>query len=260
MKRFLPKIKKHLALIIISMPIVTWGGTDSNANDSKNEPPEVGNFSLSTSQQPGPFLSFGQTLIEKNQVQLYLGAGYLKVQSDNFLTLTPSAVYGLSDKAALLLSVPVALDYEVSKAHSHGLGDIYLQGEYGIYDFSNSKYTEGMTIVGGLTAPTGSFYKSPPTGLGTTSFFLGTTYNRMSVEWLAFASTGVVMITNHDDIKLGNQYLYQLGLGHNIKSEPGKYIFSSLIELNGIYARKNKIFGEFDPDSGGNLIYIIPSL
>jgi len=32
------------------------------------KPPTTGNFSLATSQQPGPFFSFGQNIIDKNQL------------------------------------------------------------------------------------------------------------------------------------------------------------------------------------------------
>ncbi|MBA2649358.1 MAG: hypothetical protein H0U75_07145 [Legionella sp.] len=68
------------------------------------------------------------------------------------------------------------------------------------------------------------------------------------------------MIQDHHNIEPGDQYLYQLGLGHNIKSETDKYIFFGLVELNGFYQQTNKFMGEVDPNFGGHLIYIIPSL
>lgn len=169
-------------------------------------------------------------------------------------------VYGLSNKASFLVTVPVAANYVNETSRSHGLGDTYFQGEYAVYENSNVRYTEQMTFVGGLTAPTGSVNKDPSTGFGSSSYFLGSTYNRMSVDWLGFASSGLNVITKHNGMKLGNQYLYQMGLGRNIKSEAEKYIFFGLVEVNGIYTEKDKFIGEVDPNSGGNLVNIIPSL
>ncbi|HFF3083611.1 hypothetical protein [Legionella pneumophila] len=122
------------------------------------------------------------------------------------------------------------------------------------------KYVDQMTFVGALTAPTGSAKKDPSTGFGSLSYFLGGTYNRMSVDWFGLVSSGLNVITKHDGMKLGNQYLYQFGLGRNIKSETGKYIFFGLVEVNGVYTGKDKFIGEIDPNSGGNLVSIIPSL
>ncbi|MFO3070547.1 hypothetical protein SCQ64_15480, partial [Legionella pneumophila serogroup 1] len=44
------------------------------------------------------------------------------------------------------------------------------------------------------------------------------------------------------------------------KSKTGKYIFFGLVEVNGIYTGKDKFIGDVDPNSGGNLVNIIPSL
>lgn len=61
-------------------------------------------------------------------------------------------------------------------------------------------------------------------------------------------------------MQLGSNYVYQAGIGRNIKSLKDKYIFSGLIEIDGQYFEKNKIGGSYDPNSGGNLIYLTPSL
>ncbi|WP_454784638.1 transporter [Legionella sp. WA2024007413] len=226
---------------------------------AENEPPNIGNFALPPSQQPGPFLSFGQSLIEKGQMQFYVAPNYLKSRSEHFLSTPISFVYGLSDKASLLLSLPIAASY-VSDNHSSGIGDIYIQGEYAPYDNSTSKYAEQLTVVGGLSAPSGSFRKDPPTGFGAPSYFLGSTYNRMSVDWLWFAASGLTWIEKNGEVKLGTQYLYQSGLGRNIKSVTGKYIFFSLVEVHGVHMDKDKVSGEADPDTGGDLLLITPSL
>ncbi len=234
--------------------------SDELSSESISEPPIQGNFALPTAQQPGPFLAFGQSLIDKNQVQLYISSTIFRNESQTLKTITPNLVFGLSDQASILISTPIAVNYANETSHSHGLGDAYFQGEYAIYDKANANYADQLTVVGGLTLPTGSFEKEPSTGIGSNSYFFGTTFNRMSVDWLGFASSGLNWITKHDNFKQGNQFLYQLGLGRNIKSEPGKYIFSGLIELLGTYSEKDRLRSEIDPDSGGNLVVVTPSL
>ncbi|MFO8676630.1 hypothetical protein SC540_01940 [Legionella pneumophila serogroup 1] len=259
MKNFLCNMRSlSLLLIISSLPKFAIGEVSSS--ESQNEPPNLGNFALPTSQQPGPFFSFGQSLIDKNQIQFYVSPNYLYYKNENYLTISPSMVYGLSNKASFLVTVPVAASYRNETSRSNGLGDTYFQGEFAFYEHSNFRYVDQMTFVGGLTAPTGSVNKDPSIGFGAVSYFLGGTYNRMSVDWLAIASTGLNVITKHHGMKLGNQYLYQMGLGRNIKSKTGKYIFFGLVEVNGIYTGKDKFIGEVDPNSGGNLVNIIPSL
>ncbi|HAT1822054.1 TPA: hypothetical protein I8Z14_002620 [Legionella pneumophila] len=259
MKNFLYKTKNlSLLLVICALPKIAIG--DASSTELQNEPPDIGNFALPASQQPGPFLSFGQSLIDKNQIQFYVSPNYLHYKNEHYLTISPSVVYGISNQASFLVTEPVAANYVNETSRSNGLGDTYFQGEYAFYENSNFKYVDQMTFVGGLTAPTGSAKKEPSTGFGSVSYFLGGTYNRMFVDWFGLVSSGLNVITKHDGMKLGNQYLYQVGLGRNIKSETGKYIFFGLVEMHGVYSEKDKFIGEVDLNSGGNLVNIIPSL
>lgn len=251
------RIKFSLFFIVCVLPKVVMGEVLSKEAQS---PPNIGNFALPDAQQPGPFLSFGQSIIGQNQVQIYGVPSYLRIKPEQYLSFYTSGVYGLSDKAAFLVTVPNAVKYDNDISKSNGLGDLYFQGEYAFYEKLNYRYDEQMSLVGGVTLPTGSINQDPSTGLGSVSYFLGGSYNRMSVNWLWFTSAGLTTISKHAGIELGNQYFYQMGVGRNIKSETGKFIFSGLLEVNGIYTNKNKFEGSVVPDSGGNLIYIAPSL
>jgi hypothetical protein len=224
------------------------------------QPPSIGLFTLPTSQEPGPFFSFGQNIIEKNKLQIYLSPNYLKVDDGNFFAITPSFLYGLTDSASFFLSTPLAIDYRNGTDHSSGTGDTGLQFEYAFYQSSDITKYEFATVVTAVTLPTGSIYKSPPTGFGSPAYFFGATFNRSFIEWFWFVSPGISVTTPYKEIRLGSQYLYQLGIGHDILSMKNKYTFSGLIELNGQYTEKNKVFGQTIPDSGGNVIFIAPSL
>ncbi|HSW71656.1 MAG TPA: hypothetical protein VLH77_06765, partial [Gammaproteobacteria bacterium] len=59
--------------------------------------------------------------------------------------------------------------------------------------------------------------------------------------------------------KFGNTYLYQAGFGRNIKSTH-QWLFAWMLEGDGSYTQKNRISGVIDPNSGGNVIYLTPSI
>lgn len=232
----------------------------ASSHEVDNKIPPEGNFSLEASQQPGPFFSFGQNIIDKNQSQLFVDENFLKLNQAHFTALPILGLYQISKNASLLAVLPFNLDFRVSDHHSSGLGDIDLQGEYAIYRRTTSTHTKQMTVVTGITFPTGSFKKNPPTGFGTSSFFLGATYNETYVNWLWFISPGFVTFKKQSNFEWGDQILYQLGMGKVIKSKPNAYIFSGLLEIDGLYLEKNKISGIVQNNSGGNIIWIGPSL
>jgi hypothetical protein len=247
-----------IVLYLLSLSInAKDGSTDSTL---QNQPPSRGNFALGSSQQPGPLVSFGQSIIDKGQLQLFLEPTYLKTRSDTYLATTPSILYGLYDVASLYISLPVALNYRSDPDHSSGVSDALYQLEYAFYEGSNAQYTQQATILAYATMPSGSLYKSPPTGTGSPVFFLGTTYNVMFVDWLWFVSPGVYLPTAYNELEQGNQYLYQFGLNRVFASREDKYIFAGMLELNGIYTEKSKLFGQLLPDTGGNVFGITPSL
>lgn len=223
-------------------------------------PPNEGNFSLSASQEVGPLFSFGQTLIGKNVLQAYIFPSCLKVTRGNYTQLGASLLYGVTDDLAVMLTLPWGLSYADKHNRSSGLGDVSVQGEYAIYSMTNADYETQATLVASLSLPTGSALKNPPTGYGSTALFGGFTYNRYYVNWLWFISPGVLVTTTHDGIHSGQSYFYQAGLSHTISVSPGKYIFSGLLELDGQYSDKNRYFKEADPDSGGTVIFLSPSL
>ncbi|WP_233588451.1 hypothetical protein [Legionella septentrionalis] len=224
------------------------------------KPPSINNFALGESQQPGPFFSFGQNIINKNQLQFFLETNYLSSTTQNLLTVVPAFLYGITDNASILVNIPVAANYSAQDSRSSGIADASIQGEYAFYNANNAKASKQATVVAAISAPTGSLKKNPPTGFGAPSYFLGTTYNEMFVDWWWFASPGVLLIEASDNAHLDTQYWYQTGLGKNLYSASNRYIFSALLELDGQYSEKDKIFGQYDPNSGGNIVYITPSV
>lgn len=243
-------------LFQISFLLALCFSFDSNAV----EPPKIGNFALPDSQQPGPFIGFGQNIIDKGQTQLFLFADAYQGPQRRTDDVIPSVLYAITDDFSVFFNVPFATSYKANATKSSGIEDIFLQLEYAYYNKKTATYTDQFTLVANMTFPTGSGSKVPPTGVGSTSYFLGATFGRIYVDWFAFTSYGAIVTTARDQVKFGNQALYEVGIGRNIFSVPSKWIVAWMLEGNGLYSEKNKFNSVKDPNSGGNLFFMTPSL
>lgn len=230
-----------------------------SAEEDEQKQAKIGNFALRQSQQPGPLVSFGENIIDKNEVILYFFADDYIGKNKYFVDLIPGVVYGVSDKFSVFLNVPVTPGYKMGAQHSSGFEDVFLQCEYLVYGKDTKYSSEQITVVASFSFPSGSALKNPPTGFGSMGYFIGGTYNRTLVDWFYFTSYGVNLSTSNHHTKIGNVYLYELGFGRNIADVDG-WIFAWLVELDGIYQIRNRIRGVLDLNSGGNVIYIVPSL
>lgn len=232
---------------------------DENKEQEKVEPPPFGNFSLPASQQPYGLFAFGGNIIDKGEVQFFFFADCFKGKNKLIFDLIPSVVFGVSDIFSISFNFPFTPKLIDGCHQSSGLEDFFIQFEYSFYNKKTFCYVDQATFVGNITVPTGSVKKNPPTGFGSPSFFLGGTYTRMMIKWFVFTAHGAILTTSDHRTKIGDQFLYQFGFGRNIPSPPG-WIYAWMVEIDGQYNKKNRIHGHIDPNSGGNTIYVTPSL
>jgi Putative MetA-pathway of phenol degradation len=229
--------------------------------EEKPSVPPIGNFSVPTAMQLAPLVSFGQLLIGQNVLLTELTGGYLHGQDSYTSLIAPNAIYGIRNDLALYVNIPFYPKNRSGSSHSSGLGDILLQGEYAYYNLTTREYVLQGTIVANVQFPTGSSTKDPPTGTGSYSYLLGTTFAYQSFNWYAFISPGVHLTTTHHGTKFGNSYLYQCGFARYIDAlSPPGWIFDLMVEFDGTYMEKDKIHGKKDRDSGGNTIFVTPSI
>lgn len=231
-----------------------------NKQATQTSPPSRGIFALTPSQQPGPLISLGQNIIDKNQVQVFFFADVFKGKEKQAIDLIPSLLYGLTDDLSLFLNVPVAVGYKQNEQHSAGIEDLFIQAEYAFYGKKTVEWFDQATFITNISFPTGSIKKEPATGVGAASFLVAATFSRTTPDWFGFTSPGVVFTTSHQGTKFGNQFLYQCGYGRNISAVKSEYIFAWMLEIDGQYNQKNKLRTIDDPNSGGNTIYVTPSL
>ncbi|OGV35370.1 MAG: hypothetical protein A3E88_07425 [Legionellales bacterium RIFCSPHIGHO2_12_FULL_35_11] len=264
-------LERSLLLItsfLISISFCAYARQATGLTESEAHPPHLGNFALPQSQQPGPFFSFGQNILEKNQFQAYLQTTYEQRRLAYFTWATPALVYGVTDAISVMVALPIAIEYAETLHHSSGLDEAFVQGEWAFYNRSSFKSTEQGTLVGAVNFPTGSTKKEPSTSYGVTSYFIGGTYNQTFVNWLWFVSAAAFHVPPYEATHRYNQYLYQYGLGRNIKSVTNKYIFFGLLEFNGNYEEIKEIqikHHHHVPEKStiykyGNVIYATPSL
>lgn len=225
----------------------------------KVEPPKIGNFSLPSSQQPSGLFGFGANVIDKDEIQLSFFADEFIGKRRATIDLIPSVLFGITDELSVYFIFPLTPLFKDGHKRSSGFEDFAVQFEYAFYNRSTSTYVDQATILGNIMFPTGSTHKHPPTGFGSPSFFVGSTFYRMYVDWFLFVMPGALLTTSNHGTKLGEQFLYQCGIGRNFYTPKG-WIYAWMIEVDGQYSKKNRIHGDIDPNSGGNVIYATPSL
>lgn len=228
---------------------------------SVGTPPSIGNFSLADSQQPGPLLSFGQTIIDRNQVQLSFDTVSPYHIGGSFDNLNASLTYGISDATALYFNYPIKSDPQIRTYRKSNLIDVTLQLEHAFYTSGDTHYQDQATFVGGLSLPTEpSGREGISRGYGAPTYFVGTTYTRTYVDWQMFVSPGAQITTASNHARLGSQYLYEAGIGHSILYTSGQSLLFGLLEMDGQYTDKDQVFGVQKPNTGGNMILLTPSI
>lgn len=225
----------------------------------EEKPPKIGNFSLPASQQPSGLFSFGGNIIDQGEVQIFFFADEF-VGSKRLVTdVIPGVLFGVTKDFSLFFNAPFTPSMREDNHSSSGLEDFFVQLEYAFYTKETPTYSDQATIVGNITFPTGSVRKNPPIGFGSPSFFLGATYYHTTIDWILFTCQGAILTTTYQRTKIGDQFLYQFGFVKNIPSPVG-WIYAWMIEIDGQYYQKNRINGQIDPNTGGNVLYVTPSL
>lgn len=225
----------------------------------EDTPFKRGNLSLPTSQQPGALFGFGQNVVDKSDCQFFTLVDQVKGRNKNFTEIIPAILFGASDKLSLFFNVPLATSMKLNEQRSSGLEDIYIQAEYAFYTHEKDEATNQATAVCALYLPTGSVVNDPATGAGSAGFFFGFTVVHMGIDWYFYTSHGVLLTTPEHGIKIGNQFLYQGGMGKNFIGGSG-WIVTGMIEINGSYTQKDTRDFSIDSNSGGNLLNIGPTL
>lgn len=232
-----------------------------NAREAVDDVEQVkeGNFLLPLSQQPSPLFSLGQNIIEKGDAMLFCTTFPFFGPRKRSVGVVPYFLYGLTDACSIALAVPFTF-LKDNGVTTSGLADIFAQIEYAFYEYKQPYYTYQATCLTALSVPTGSTRNGTTVlGSGAPTFLFGGTFSYYSTDWLWFASAGGNLATKGRSVRAGSTFLYQGGFGKNIATRPG-WIFTWIIECDGIYTTRERLCSITLRNTGGNVIYLTPSL
>src|SRR5690348_15771142 len=139
-------MQKNMQKFVFYLLIGLIFSFELNCKESEEPSCKIGNFALSASQQPGPFISFGENIIDRNEIQLFLFGNDLIGKEKHFIDAVPGILYGITDDFSVFFNVPIAVSYKDGH-HSSGFGDMFLQFEYAVYSDTHSCSSDQVTIV-----------------------------------------------------------------------------------------------------------------
>jgi hypothetical protein len=222
---------------------------------------KVGNLAVVGTMQPAPFLGFGETIINQYDALFGVYSSILWGKRAHSAVVMPYLIYGFRNDVSLFLAFPTAASLTSDQFKSTGSHDMIFQIEYAFYQKEYYTSTNQFSLVTAVYLPTGDELKEPATGFGSPSFFLGIVADRLSTEWYCYNSYGVLFTTKSEhDIKSGNQFFYEGGLGKNIAYAPDRWTLLWLLEFSGLYVQKGTSIRVPNQEASFNMIMVGPSL
>lgn len=186
-------------------------------------------------------------------------------------------VYGVTEKFALIGVVPY-LDKTLKmggvERGDNGLGDTTLMGRYQVFQMDRPGETFRGQLLGGLKFPTGqdderdSLGRLPqPLQLGSGSYdpIVAGVFTWQRLRWQADFDVAYKINTEANDFRFGNTLSHDAAFQYRLLPwtlpEQGVPSFVyGVLELNGIWAERNKLDGGKVGDSGGYTLFLSPGL
>ncbi len=260
-----------------------------------NEQTPIGILSLPLSQRPSPLFSFGLQIAEKGNFIVSETFYDLKFHQSNLFEAITEIFYQPEKDFSLFLLIPavrtpppppppsppkppsksslfnssiISADITTHSMHvstsktasakaksKTRLGRVTFEAEYAYYLELQKTYSLIGTIFATVQTPGQGFAT-----IDAASFLLGTTGGFQTFDWTGFVVTAVALpLTRFQGVKEGKVVLYNIGLAYDFANPPG-WILAGQLELNGVYSRPNKKNGITVPNTGGNVVFLGPSL
>ncbi len=222
-------------------------------------PIKIGNFE--NQGLPFPSFGFGQFVLAKNQIAPFMTVFSEKGKHQNQTIIYPEVVYGITNSLSVLVSLPIITNINNAIRKTQGVGDLQVEFEYMFYKKATELILNRITFVTDINLPTGHFSTTltPSTGFGAVSLFFGVTASHLSADWYAYLAPGMIVTTPTKNTKAGCTVLYEGGVGRNL-GNPGGITLTGMLEFNGVYVQKDTICCTSNPNSGGNTIFLGPTL
>ncbi|MCH8118870.1 MAG: transporter [Planctomycetes bacterium] len=176
-------------------------------------------------------------------------------------TLHYEILYGLTKDLSLTLEIPQVLRSREGHMTEDGLGDIMLRGKYQLFRRDTLGAQDKISAILGIKFPTGDEDAKPRLGTGTTDFLFGLSAGHESRTWYRFATLRYFLRTKHDGFGPGDKIFYDVTIGYRPwRREYLQWDLVGLLEMSGEYEFGSELGGKTVRNSGGNTIWLGPSL
>lgn len=208
-------------------------------------------------------------------------ASFLKAKDSTrdkeVITVSSVFVYGVTEKLAFIGTVPYvdkSLKENGVERGDSGLGDSTLLARYEIYHLDRPAETFRAQALAGLKFPTGEDDESDEQGrlpqtlqLGSGSYdpVVGGVFTWQTQQWQVDLDSVYKINTEANDFQFGDVLSHNASLQYRIwpqeLPEQGNPSFTyGVLELNGVWARRNEMNDSDIADSGGYTLFISPGL
>ncbi len=209
---------------------------------------------------PGPLFSFGQNVQQKNGFVYRQIYAYTETDFHSILLIHNHFYYGITDYLTFVLKQPIIAKNFQTGVNGRGLGNtrIELEGIPYMYHIPD-EFRFRTTLIGGLIFPTNT---SQIISLQTTksmNYFAGVTESIATRNIFQYMFFGIFIPTSKHGNNFGFLFYYQTGFAHRIIMRDDFYLGADL-EISGQYQKSQKVAGVTDYTTGGNTIFIGPSL
>jgi Putative MetA-pathway of phenol degradation len=159
--------------------------------------------------------------------------------------------FGITQNWTVRVDVPT-----ISINNDFGVGDVRFRTKYALWRKTAPGVLKRLTAIAVIKFPTANKNFN---NLNTTAFTLGIANGYESRRWYYFSDIGYTYFQSSDDLTLGEKLKYNLVGGiRPVKSGYLKPDLVLLVELNGVFSRKNQLNGNDLQRSGGNTLAVAP--
>jgi len=208
-----------------------------------------------------PMFSLGNRMMPKGRFAALERYIYQKNENSSASLLIPTFRYGITDTLTVRGHLPIFLDRTVNKKSADGTSNLVGVVEYSLYKHRDKDMNKEYqaTLLAGLDFKTVNLDANPSLGYGGTSFLVGTTGCGLSKTWYTFYSIAGTFATEYKKQQPGASFLYELGCGYIIKHSI-LHNLCVLLEMDGILSDKDSFNNIHNPNSGGNIVWLGPSI
>jgi hypothetical protein len=207
-----------------------------------------------------PVFGVGPETIYEGGVGVEVGWDFEDEGDERTAVLDTELIYGVTPNFSLTVASLQVLRRHTDDGTRSGLGDMLVRGKLQVWKRDRLNASEKLTLIAGLTLPTGSEHGSVPLGSGSFDPVFGIAAGHESRTWYAFGSIRYLLRTRHDGLNRGDRIFYEVAAGlrpwRTGYLEPDLVI---LLEFNGLATAQDRDRAGAISSTGRNVGWLGPT-